>query len=176
MERNLNNLKLVEKKDPIKIITPVLKNDELKKEMAISISQGLCTIPEDLVNLFNISYEQAITLLNDPGFLTLIANTTKAKLNLNFHTKSIPKLLDIVDSGDNKEAMQAIKLVAQLSNNLKSVGTDVNINLNLENLVRESEKNIIPSFDTSFQRMESLTEGNKTPNFDSSIIDLEKVG
>jgi hypothetical protein len=141
---NLNRLRLVEHKE---IITPVLKDDNLKKEMATSISQGLCTIPEDLVNLFNISYEQAITLLNDPGFLTLIANTTKAKLNLNFHTKAIPSLLTIVDTGDNKEKMQAIKLVAQLSNNLKSVGTDVNINLNLENLVRESEKNITPMID-----------------------------
>src|SRR4030095_13903 len=139
---NLNKLRLVEKKE---IITPVLKDDNLKKEMATSISQGLCTIPEDLVNLFNISYEQAITLLDDPGFLTLVANTTKAKLNLNFHTKSIPRLLDIVESGDNKESMQAIKLVSQLTNNIKSLGTDVNINLNLESLVKESEKNITPT-------------------------------
>lgn len=148
--QNLNNLKLVKQEE---IKTPVLKDENLKRDMAISISQGICTIPEDLVNLFNITYEQSITLLNDPTFLTLIANTTKAKLNLNFHTKSIPKLLDIVDSDDNKEAMQAIKLIAQLSNNLKSVGTDVNINLNLEHFVKESEKNITPNFDVPFEKV-----------------------
>lgn len=145
MERNLNNLKLVQRE----IKTPVLKDLGLQKQMVESIAQGICTIPEDLVKLFNITYEQSITLLNDPTFLTLVANHTKAKLNLNFHTQSIPRLLGIVEQGDNKEAMQAIKLVAQLSNNLKSAGTDVSINLNLENLVRESEKNITPNFDSS---------------------------
>jgi|SRR5215475_4401552 len=134
----MSNLRLIDKD----IKTPVLKDDKLKHQMVEAIALGKATIPEDLVNLFNITYEQSILLLNDPTFLSLIGNYTKAKLNLNFHTKSIPKLLDIVDNGDNKESMQAIKLVAQLSNNLKNTGTDVNINLNLESLVKESEKNI----------------------------------
>lgn len=139
---NRDNFKLIKNEN----VSP-LKNNSLQKQMVESIASGKCTVPEDLVNLFNITYEQSIELLNDPHFLALIGKHTKAKLNLSFHTVAIPKLDEIVRKGDYKEAMQAIKLEAQLTNNLKNVGTDVNINLNLESLVKESEKNVTPFID-----------------------------
>lgn len=114
-------------------------NEQFRKEVCSAIAQGQCTVPEDIVNLFNISYDQAITLLNDPTFLSQIKKQTQAKLQLTFHTTIPNKLNTIIRDGDNKESMQAMKLAAQLTDNLKNVGTDVNINLNLENLVKEAE-------------------------------------
>ncbi len=133
----MNNLKLVQSKQSD------LEQNNLKMEIVKSISLGECTIPEDIVNKFDIPYEQVITLFSDPNFTNLIANYTKAKLSMNFHTKAVPRLMNIVDSNDNKESITAIKLLAQLTQNLKGVqSTDVNINLNLESLVKETEKQV----------------------------------
>jgi len=120
-----------------------LEQSKLKQEIVESVSLGLCTTPEDISNKFSIPYEQVIQLFSDPNFTNLIANYTKAKLNINFHTKGINRLMTIVDSEDNKESITAIKLLAQLTQNLKGVqSTDVNINLNLESLVKETEKQV----------------------------------
>lgn len=122
--------------------SPILLQQEFRKEVCNAISQGLCTVPEDIVNLFKITYDQAMTLLNDPTFLSQIKKQTQAKLQLKYHTTVPQKLEEIIDNGDNKEKLQAIKMYAQLTDNLKNTGTDVNINLNLENLVKEAEKPI----------------------------------
>ena len=133
----MSNLNLVKQNKEI------LESKQLELEIVKSISLGECTIPEDIVTKFNIPYEQVITLFSNPNFTNLIANYTKAKLSMNFHTKAVPRLMNIVDSEDNKESITAIKLLAQLTQNLKGVqSTDVNINLNLESLVKESEKSI----------------------------------
>lgn len=139
MEDKHKHLRLVQQEQTL---TPLMKNEDLKKEICLAISSGICTVPEDLVNLFNITYEQSITLLSDPSFLSQIKKQTQAKLQLTFHTTIPTKLNDIIKNGDNKESMQAMKLAAQLTDNLKNVGTDVNINLNLESLVKEAEKSV----------------------------------
>lgn len=130
---------------------------EFRKEVCNAISQGLCTVPEDIVNLFKITYDQAMTLLNDPTFLSQIKKQTQARLQLKYHTTVPNRLEEIIDKGDNKEKLQAIKMYAQLTDNLKNTGTDVNINLNLENLVKEAEKpvNRIDNLDAEFSRREN---------------------
>lgn len=138
MEDKYKNLRLIKQEESL----PLMKNEDLKKEICLAISSGICTVPEDLVNLFNITYEQSISLLSDPGFLSTIKKYTTAKFQLMFHT-SVPKELEkIIKNGDNKEKLQAIKMYAQLTDNLKNTGTDVNINLSLENLVKEAEKTV----------------------------------
>lgn len=139
MEDKYKNLRLIKQEETL---IPLMKNEDLKKEICLAISSGICTVPEDLVNLFNITYEQSINLLSDPGFLSSIKKYTTAKFQLMFHT-SVPKELEnIIKNGDNKEKLQAIKMYAQLTDNLKNTGTDVNINLSLENLVKEAEKSV----------------------------------
>lgn len=139
MEDKYKSLKLIKQED--KQLT-LLQDEELKKEICISITKGECTVPEDIVKLFNIPYEQVITLLNDTQFLTLINKHTQSKLQLLFHTQVPNKLQKIINSDDNKESLQGIKLAAQLSNNLKSTIIDINNNvqLNLESLVKEAQE------------------------------------
>lgn len=138
MSNKFTQMRLVKNEES----SPILLQQEFRKEVCNAISQGLCTVPEDIVNLFKITYDQAMTLLNDPTFLSQIKKQTQAKLQLKYHTTVPQKLEEIIDNGDNKEKLQAIKMYAQLTDNLKNTGTDVNINLNLENLVKEAEKPI----------------------------------
>lgn len=138
------------KTDHLKLIKPetkpltLLQDEELKKEICIAITTGQCTIPEDIVKLFNIKHDQVINLLSDTSFLYQINKYTQAKLQLTFHTQIPNRLEKIINSDDNKESLQAMKLAAQLSNNLKSTVIDItnNNNINLESLVRESEKQV----------------------------------
>lgn len=159
----MSNLKLLKSADSKESNLLLMKNEQLKAEIVKSIALGECSIPEELVEKFGITYENSIALLSDPQFLSTIVSFTKAKLNLTFHTEGVKKLQEIVKDNDPKIAIQGIKLAAQLTNNLKSVGTDVNINLNLEDLVKSSEKNITP------QNLSNLSN-NCEP-----IIDIEKV-
>lgn len=121
-----------------------LEQTKLKQEIVESIVKGECTLPEDITNKFGISYEQTIHLFSDPNFTNLISKYSQAKLNLHFHSKTVNKISELSESEDAKIALQAIKLEAQLTQNLKGVGntTDVNINFNLESLVKESEKSV----------------------------------
>ena len=155
---NKDNLKLIRTAESKSNIIPS-KNEILKAEIVKSISTGESTVPEDLVNNFNISYDQAISILSDPQFLSNLKNYSRAKMSMHFHSKGIAKLQEAVECEDIKTAIQAIKLQAQLSDNLKSAGTDVNINLNLEQMVKATEKVVSP-----------LANVNAEP-----IIDLEKV-
>jgi hypothetical protein len=148
MEDKFKHLRLVQTEEN-KI---VIQNEQLKKDICSSIASGQCTVPEDIVNLFNISYENAIQLLNDPGFLGMVKKQTMAKLNLTFHTTIPNKLNEIITKGDYKEAMQGMKLAAQLTDNLKNIGADINFNVTVENLVKESEKTV-NVMDTEFRKV-----------------------
>lgn len=130
-----------------------LESKQLKLAIVQSIASGECTMPEDVVAKFDVAYDQVINLFSDPHFINQIANYTKAKLQIHFHSKTVTKIQELAEDNDPKIALQAIKLEAQITNNLKSVGTDVNINLSLENLVRETEKQVNPVFDVSSRRV-----------------------
>ena len=141
MQSKVEHLKLIKPED--KKLT-IFEDEELKKQICISITSGKCTIPEDVVKLFNIPYDQVIHLLSDTQFLTVLNKFTQSKLQLLFHTQVPNKLQEIIQSDDNKDSLQAMKLAAQLSNNLKANTIDINNNLqiNVENLVKEAEKQV----------------------------------
>lgn len=121
-----------------------LEQKQLKQEIVESIIKCECTTPEEISSKFGISYEQTIMLFSDPNFTNLISNYSKAKLNLHFHAKTVNKIGELAEHEDPKIALQAIKLEAQLTQNLKGVQgqQDININFNLEQLVKESEKQV----------------------------------
>jgi hypothetical protein len=106
-----------------------------------AIINGEVHTAEELATKFNLPILKSVQILNDPQFLQVIGNYSKAKANLNFHTKGIQKLINIAESNDNKEAMSAIKILAQYTNNVKSTGNDVNVNLNLNTLLDHADKN-----------------------------------
>ena len=136
-----------------------LEQQKLKEEIVQSIISGECTIPEDIVNKFGLQYDQVIHLFTDPNFTSLITKYSQAKMKMSFYGKDLIRLDQIVNSEDNKEAIQAIKLKAQLTNAVKSTGSDVNINLNLESLVKQEEKRVNP-FGTNLNSSKDLSEAN----------------
>lgn len=138
-------LKLVKEEDKLQNI--------LKQEIVQSIISGECTMPEDIVTKYNLPFDQVINLFSDPNFTSLITKYSQAKLKMSFYGKDLIRLDKIVESEDNKESLQAIKLKAQLTNAVKNTGSDVNINLNLENLVKQEEKRINPVFDVESRKI-----------------------
>lgn len=131
----------------------VIDQKELEKSIIESVSKGECTTPEDISNKFGITHNQVINLFSNPNFTDMIAKTVKAKLKLNFYTKGVNKIQQLVESDDPKIALQAIKLEAQLTQDLKGVNvTDVNINVSLEGLVKEAEKDVT-FWDTEYKRV-----------------------
>lgn len=130
-----------------------LQQEVIKQEIVQSIITGECTIPEDIANKFNISYSDVINLFSDPNFTSLITKYSQAKMKMSFYGKDLKRLDEIVDSEDNKESLQAIKLKAQLTNSLKGNSIpDVNINFNLENMVKQEEKKVNPVFDIEYEK------------------------
>ena len=138
-------LKLVKETDKIEQV-------KLKQDIVQSIISGECTVPEDICNRFNLPYENVINLFSDPNFVSLITKYSQAKLKMSFYGNDLNRLNKIIESEDDKIAIQGIKLKAQLTNAVKNTGQDVNINLNLENLVKQEEKRINPVFDIGEKR------------------------
>src|SRR5690242_8987007 len=101
-------------------------SEEKRNEIAEAMADGTCTTLDEVMEVFGLSMRDAVKLLNDTVFLSTVGDYTKAQNNLHFHTKSMPRLRRIADSDDDKVSIQAIKLIAQLSNNLKPSGGDVN--------------------------------------------------
>lgn len=141
-----------------------IENKSLKLEIVSRISNGEITTADDIVRDYNVTYELAIAFLSDNNTIALIQNYTKAKTNLLFHTKGINKLTELLDSEDNKEVLSSLKLLGQLSNNLKSNGADVNVNINLESLIGNSNN------------LKSVNESKELENLfkDGNIIEVEK--
>ncbi len=139
-------LKLVKNEDKLEQV-------KLKQDIVQSIISGECTVPEDICNKFSIPYDNVINLFSDPNFVSLITKYSQAKLKMSFYGNDLNRLNKIIESEDDKIAIQGIKLKAQLTNAVKGNNTDVNINLNLENLVKQEEKRINPVFDAESKRI-----------------------
>lgn len=114
-------------------------DQETQDAIAEQMASGYCTTIEDLQNEFALSLRDAVKLLNDATFLSTVAEYTKAKSNMFFHTVAVPKLMSIAQSQDNKSSIAAIKLVGEYSNNLKKADKSVTVHLSLEERVRAAE-------------------------------------
>lgn len=129
-----------------------LSNKPLKIEIVSRISQGEITTADDIVKDYNVSYDLAIAFLNDNQTIQLLQGFTKANTNLLFHTKGVKLLTELLESEDEKTQLSALKVLGSISNNLKSNGADVNVNINLESLIGNSNnlKSINPDIDKIF--------------------------
>jgi hypothetical protein len=124
-----------------------LENKNKRKAEVIQlVAEGHVSTVEELATALSLPLEGAISLLDDPVIVQAIAQYGRTKSNLFFHTKGVNRLEQIAQSEDDKSALSAIKLIAQISNNLKAgSGTDVNVNISLESLVQaKEEKNVTP--------------------------------
>lgn len=118
-------------------------NTTQRIEMLELIATGKITTVEELSNRYNLSPTTAIAILADPRTITAIKQVTEAKANLFFHTTGVSRMMRIAQDEDAKTALQGLKLLAQISNNLKQDGgANVNVNINLEQLLKADEKKV----------------------------------
>lgn len=137
-------------------INNILERKELHRNIVQSILMGECTIPEDIVERFGITYEECINLFSNPNFVSMITKYSQAKMKMSFYGKDLVRLDKIVNSDDNKESLQAIKLKAQLTQAIKGSNVpDVNVGIqfNLENLIKQNDSKIpTPVYDAEYER------------------------
>lgn len=149
--QNLLRLVKPEEKQEIQIV----EESKLKTEIVNSIISGQCTIPEDIVTMYNLEYDKVIQLFSDPNFTNLLAQSSQAKLKMSFYGKDLNRLEKIIESQDDKVAIQGIKLKAQLTQAVKSfsINETNNFVFNLENMVKETEKQTNPVFDVESRKV-----------------------
>lgn len=119
-----------------------MKTTEITKrgiqvEIAERVSKGEITTADELAEQYGVTYTQAVSLLGNPQFITIVSSISKAKAQLAWHSIAVPKLIAMLKSEDDKVSLQAMKMLGQLTDNTK--GADFNINISLEKLVRDAE-------------------------------------
>lgn len=124
------------------------QNKLMKQETVLDlIITGQVTTISDLAEKCNMTIANATRVMNDPQIISALTQYSKANNTIHFHLRDIPRLQQIAEGDDDKAAMQAIKMIAQLTDNMKGNSLpDVNVNLNLGSLLDkvEDEKNVTP--------------------------------
>lgn len=80
-----------------------------------------------------LSLREFLTLLNEPNFLKTVRGITKAKAALALHSVGVPKLLEVIQKGKHRDALQATQILGRLSGDLKA-GHTVEVRLTFEEL------------------------------------------
>lgn len=113
--------------------------------MCSSIVNGECTTIDDICSNFGLEFESALLLTTDPNFGTMLSRFTKAKAQVAFSSEGTNRLIGMMANDDPKVRLSAIKMLGELAGTLKNKAGDVNVNVNLEQMVKQNEtKNITP--------------------------------
>ena len=132
----------------------LIEQNNLKSEIVQSILTGECTLPEEIANKFGIDFDRVISMISDPGFTNLLVQASQVKLKLSFYGKDLKRLDDIIKSEDDKIAIQGIKLKSQMVGAVKNISINETNNFvfNLENAVKEMEKQVNPVLNVDYER------------------------
>jgi hypothetical protein len=131
-------------------LAPTISDDSRTRLMlAIAVPQtegevkGLVEVAAEL----GISTADVVALLNDPNFMKGVRALTKAQANLALHGEGIKGLIDIALNGNDREKLTALKLLGQLTGDLKA-GTQVEVKITFDDLrKRESDDPLTGLFD-----------------------------
>lgn len=104
-------------------------------EIAELVSLGKITDPEDIVKRYKVGYAQAAGLLSNASFIALVSAFSKARTQLAWHAKALPRIIEMIDDPNPDIALRAMKLLGQITDSVK--GADMNININLESMVKQ---------------------------------------
>lgn len=111
-----------------------------KKEVLYLITSGEVRTAQDIISILPTLEESLVVqLLNDDMFYNEVCNYTLAKLKLSYHTTGVTKLLQILNSHDNKESLAALDRLSKLVGAIKEKDNVV-INLSLEDLLEEKKE------------------------------------
>lgn len=132
----------------------LVEQNNFKSEIVQSILTGECSLPEEIANKFNLKYDNVISIISDPAFTNLLVQASQVKLKLSFYGKDLKRLDDIIKSEDDKVAIQGIKLKSQMVGAVKNISINETNNFvfNLENAVKEMEKQVNPVLNADYER------------------------
>lgn len=110
--------------------------DEVRERLMIAIA---CPAPEESKGLVEVAKElgvstmDVVALLNEPSFLKGVRAITKAQANLALHGEGIKKLIDIARDGDDREVLTSMKLLGQITGDLRA-GHTVEVKITFDDL------------------------------------------
>ena len=149
-----------------------LSND-LKEEILQAMVSGTCSTVNELMEQFDLTRYQALQLMGDTQFMICVANTSKAEAKIFLHSKGFRKLRKIAEDGNDKSAMSAIKMLAEYTGDM-SKKSNVDVNISLEQMVRQDEQRVASSIDVDFRKVETkeVTALNARPEDVFNIDEL----
>jgi hypothetical protein len=123
---------------------------EVKQEILRAISRGYVNTAEDIAEIFPVSEQQAIELLNEDEFYLQIANGTRAKMRMLYNTKGVDVLERLLDSKESKDNIAAYDRLAKATGGIQEEKQGVNnFNFfNIEDLLEANEKRVKQSSQT----------------------------
>jgi hypothetical protein len=123
-------LAIPEKPDPRLVIAEAVASGQRINLEALSIQLGM-------------SIREVAHLFNDPSVLKEIRTVTRARAGIALHTRGVQRLVDITDTGDERQALTAINILGKLSGDMKD-RQQVNVQLSFEELQRRRESSDAP--------------------------------
>ena len=92
-------------------------------------SKGLVEVAQEL----GVSTADVVELLNEPGFMQGVRAITKAQTNMEFHSQGVKTLINISRTGNDREKLTALKLIGQLTGDLRA-GVNVEVKVTFDDL------------------------------------------
>jgi hypothetical protein len=123
----------------------------LEIDIAKAIHSRQASTADEIVELFDIEFMDAVRLLNNPDFLEIVMLLDQASYNIakakyaRGHLLSVNKLIDTIENGELKDAMQAIRDLAKISGKVKE---GVELNVHLERMLDEAHEKKVGSSST----------------------------
>lgn len=156
---------------------------EVKQEILRAISKGYVNTAEDIAEIFPVSEQEAVELLNDDEFYLQIANGTRAKMRMLFNTKGVDVLEELLDSNESKDKIAAYDRLVKATGGIQEEKGGVNnFNFfNIEDLLEAKEKRVKQSSQTiegEFNRVKKSEnkkkqQTNSSDNINGNIFENE---
>ena len=115
------------------LVLTIPEDTRMRLMLAIAIPQeepkGLIEVAQDL----GVTTSDVVALLNDANFMKGVRAITKAQSQLALHGDGIKKLIDIARNGNDREVLTSLKLLGQLTGDLKA-GNQVEVKITFDDL------------------------------------------
>lgn len=126
--------------DQALITTTVDEDERLRVALAIALPEPGMKIPprlEDAAVMLGLTPATLANLLSDPAFLKQLRGLTRAQSTLALHGSGVGALIQIIDTGDNKEKLTAFKLLGTMTGDLRTQH-QVDVKVTFDELRRRS--------------------------------------
>ena len=109
-------------------------------EAAKLITNGELSTMEELAEKLELDPVSVTKLVNDPDFIRLTKTMSMSKSFLSYHAIGLNKLLQLIEQSDDpKTFLSSIQLLAKMLKEISPDNPSVNVNINLEQLISQSD-------------------------------------